>query len=150
MCGKPSDVMWKAEEDLSALGSIEPLLIKSSELILLNTTALSILPSSSSSVFLQDLLTRLSWDSRRLHFKETFKSIYVLGEVTSTSKNFKSSPLEPLQVMLVELVQTKGVEWHEGCPLRHWLFCLASTVNSLLHYGFLLGNFCKADILFAL
>lgn len=72
-------------------------------------------------------MAKSSWDSRSLYFKDTLKKIHLLGEVTSiTSKNFKSSPFEPLATPghALELVQTKGVGWYETVPSKASAFLL--------------------------
>lgn len=138
--------MWKADEYHSASDNTEPPLIKSYEHVL-NTTALAILPSSSSSLSLQDLV--LGWVGTPVDFtlKRLFKKIHHLGEVTfATSKNFESRPLShfPLQIVLVELVQ-RVWSGRRRFPLSHWLLWLALTMNSLIPYDFLLGNVWRAD-----
>ena len=68
-------------------------------------------------------MARLSWDSRRLHFKETFKSIYVLGEVTSTSKNFKEDlklEKEALDKILPEAFATVREAGKRVLNMRHF------------------------------
>lgn len=138
--------MWKADEYHSASDNTEPLLIKSFEHVL-NTTALAILPSSSSSLSLQDLV--LGWVGTPVDFtlKRLFKKIHHLGEVTSaTSKNFESCPSESLPTP----DSTCGAGTRGGrrkFPLSHWLLWLALTMNSLIAYDFLLGNVWRADTL---
>lgn len=111
--------MWKADEYHSASDNTEPPLIKSFEHVL-NTTALAILPSSSSSLSLQDLV--LGWVGTSVDFtlKRLFKKIHHLGEVTSaTSKNFESCPSESLPTPDSTCgAGTRGVEWQEKIPSK--------------------------------